>query len=111
MAVIKYDKETTEKLIKDYEAGATPAELARALDVSPRSVIAKLSTLGIYKKKRYLTKRGEVPVKKEEYIARISALLDVNQELLESLEKVNKNVLVLLVNALGNTTADESVED
>lgn len=98
---VKYDKETTEKLVDDYVNKKIPVEdIARELDVSPRSVIAKLSNLGVYERKRYLTKRGEVPIKKEEYISRISKLLAVNQEVLESLEKVNKNVLVLLVKAL-----------
>ena len=68
--------------------------------VPDRSVIAKLSSLGVYKKKEYLTKRGEVPVKKEEYIDRIALLLDVNAEFLESLEKVNKSVLALIATKL-----------
>jgi hypothetical protein len=50
----------------------------------------------VYKKKEYLTKRGEIPIKKEEYIERIAKLLDVNAEILESLEKVNKSVLALI---------------
>lgn len=97
---MKYDKETTDKLIADYTNKVPVEDIARELDVPTRSVIAKLSSIGIYEKKKYLTKRGEIPVKKEEYITRISKLLDVNQDILESLEKVNKNVLVLLVKAL-----------
>lgn len=106
---MKYTPEITAQIVKDYEAGKTPKEIAHALEqtdltedglprvtVPERSVIAKLSSLGIYKKKEYLTKRGEVPVKKEEYIERIAALLDVNSDILESLEKVNKSVLALL---------------
>lgn len=72
------------------DAAGTPSE------VPERSIIAKLSSLGVYKKKEYLTKRGEIPVKKEEYIDRIAVHLDVNVESLESLEKVNKHVLILL---------------
>ena len=68
--------------------------------VPDRSVIAKLSSLGIYKKKEYLTKRGEIPIKKEEYNERIATLLDVNAEFLESLEKVNKAVLALIAKKL-----------
>jgi transcription initiation factor TFIIIB Brf1 subunit/transcription initiation factor TFIIB len=97
---VKYDKETTDKLIADYKAQIPVDNIAAALDVPTRSIIAKLSSLGIYERKKYLTKRGEIPIKKEEYIARIATLLDVNQEILESLEKVNKNVLVLLEKAL-----------
>ena len=93
---MKYDHETTEKLKQDYLAGVPVPDLAAALGVPDRSVIAKLSSLGVYKKKEYLTKRGEVPVKKEEYIERIAKLLQVNSDMLESLEKVNKSVLALI---------------
>jgi len=99
---MKYDKEITKKLIADYESGKTVPELSAMMtlqhgeEVPPRSIIAKLSSLGVYKKKEYLTKRGEIPIKKEEYIERIAKLLDVNAEILESLEKVNKSVLALI---------------
>lgn len=99
---MKYDKEITEKLVADYKSGKTTSEISAMMTlqhgepVPERSVIAKLASLGVYKKKEYLTKRGELPVKKEEYIERIAKLLEVNAEILESLEKVNKNVLALL---------------
>ena len=94
--IMKYDVEITEKLKRDYLAGVPVPTLALGLGVPDRSVIAKLSSLGVYKKKEYLTKRGELPVKKEEYIERIAKLLDVNSDMLESLEKVNKSVLALI---------------
>lgn len=97
---MKYDKETTDKLIELHKAGESIANLALIFDVPDRSIIAKLSSLGLYTRKEYRTKRGEVPVKKEEYIERLAKLLCVNIELLESLEKANKNVLALLEKAL-----------
>ena len=97
---MKYTKEITEKLVADYLAEIPVEEIAAELDVQPRSVIAKLSSLGVYKKKEYRTKRGEIPVKKEEYIERIANLLDVSVDILESLEKVNKSVLALLEKTL-----------
>ena len=97
---MKYTKEITEKLVADYLAEIPVEEIAKELDVQPRSVIAKLSSLGVYKKKEYRTKRGEIPVKKEEYIERIADLLDVSVDILESLEKVNKSVLALLEKTL-----------
>jgi hypothetical protein len=54
----------------------------------------------VYQKKQYLNKRGELPVKKSEHIERIADLLEVNLELLESLEKVNKGVLKLIEDKL-----------
>jgi hypothetical protein len=97
---MKYSKEATEKLMQDYAAGVTVKQLAEEFTVPERSIIAKLSSLGVYHKKQYLNKRGEVPVRKEEYIQRIAELLDTNLELLESLEKVNKTVLIMLTDNL-----------
>lgn len=93
---MKYTKEITDRLIADYQAGTGIPELAAQLDVPQRSIIAKLSSLGVYQRRQYLNKRGEVPVKKSEYIERIGKLLDMNLELLESLEKVNKGVLAVI---------------
>jgi hypothetical protein len=100
MGFMKYTKEITDKLILDYRSGVAVADIATTLDVPERSVIAKLSSLGVYTKKSYVNKRGEVPVKKSEHIERIAELLDVDEELLESLEKVNKTVLKLIENKL-----------
>lgn len=103
MGPMKYTKEITDKLIFDYKTGVPVATIAAGLDVPERSVIAKLSSLGVYTKKSYVNKRGEVPVKKSEHIERIAELLDVDEELLESLEKVNKTVLKLIENKLSET--------
>ena len=99
---MKYTPELTLQLVNAYKEGNTPEALSALFtlqegeEVPTRSIIAKLSSLGVYKKKEYTTKRGEIPVKKEEYIERIAKLLDVNAEILESLEKVNKSVLQLI---------------
>jgi hypothetical protein len=101
---MKYTTEITKRITEEYQAGKSVAEISAGLladdtskeAVPERSLIAKLSSVGVYKKKEYLTKRGEIPIKKEEYIERIALLLDVNAETLESLEKVNKGVLALL---------------
>lgn len=97
---MKYTPESTKQLLEDFESGQTPQEIAEKLNVPARSVIAKLSSLGVYTKKAYVNKRGEMPVKKDQYIERIAELLGVNLELMESLEKANKNVLILLEKAL-----------
>lgn len=122
---MKYTTEITALIVKLYNEGKSVAEIAEALGsdemlrtylaleltadlpeglpaaaVPERSIIAKLSSVGVYKKKEYRTKRGDVPIKKEEYIDRLAALLDVNSDLLESLEKVNKSVLALLESRL-----------
>lgn len=100
---MKYTKEITDKLISNYKEGVSVSDIANDLDVPERSIIAKLSSLGVYQKKSYVNKRGEVPIKKSEHIERIAMLLECNEELLESLEKVNKTVLKLIENKLAQS--------
>ena len=93
---MKYTNESTKQLVADYQSGVTVPTLAEQFEVPERSIIAKLSSLGVYQKKVYTNKRGEVPTKKSEHIERIATLLNCNLELLESLEKVNKQVLLMI---------------
>jgi hypothetical protein len=97
---ITYDTVTTKQLIDSYKAGTTVSEIAATLGVPTRSVIAKLSSLGVYVKKTYVNKQGNAPISKATYIDTIAELLNCNSEMLESLEKTNKSVLVMLVNKL-----------
>ena len=105
---MKYDKAATEALIAKFntllaenvEQAEAVKILAAEFNVPNRSIVAKLASLQLYRKKGYLNKQGTLPVKKEEYIDRIAKLMEVNAELLDSLEKVNKNVLILLEKAL-----------
>ncbi len=97
---MKYNKETTDRIIQLYTNKVPVLQIATELDVPERSVIAKLSSLGVYQRKTYVNKRGEIPVKKSEHIEQIADLLDCDLELLESLEKVNKNVLIMIVTEL-----------
>ena len=95
--MVKYTPELVNTIKTRYlesPSTETVKELSKELDIPERSIIAKLSSLGVYQKKQYVNKRGEIPVKKEEYIERIAKLLDMNVELMESLEKVTKTVLV-----------------
>jgi len=97
---MKYTPEITLELQQRYQTGEAVTSLAEWLQVPERSIIAKLSSLGCYKKKEYRNKMGEVPVKKEWFIEQIAQQLNTNIELLESLEKVNKRVLLLIHQAL-----------
>ena len=78
----KYTPEIEKLMTEQYLANTPVEQIAEALEVPVRSVISKLSSLGVYKKKVYLTKRGETPVKKSEYIERIAIALDIDLELL-----------------------------
>lgn len=108
---MKYTKEITDKLLHDYAQNKPIFEMALELSVPERSIIAKLSSLGVYKKKNYVNKRGEVPIKKSEYIERIGKLLDMDLELLESLEKVNKLVLIALEKGLSPNKLEQVESD
>jgi hypothetical protein len=105
---MKYTKEICDHMVAEYARGVSVPQLALELDVPERSIIAKLSSLGVYQKKSYLNKRGEIPVKKSEHIERIAILLNANLELLESLEKVNKTVLVMIERALSDPKSPQS---
>jgi hypothetical protein len=97
---MRYTQEITDRMVSDYKQQVPVQQIAVELDVPERSIIAKLSSLGVYTKKPYLNKRGETPVKKSEQIARLATLLCVDKLQLESLEKVNKTVLELLATNL-----------
>ena len=77
-------------------------DLAVEFNVPVRSIRAKLSSLGLYKRKEYTDKRGNPPVKKERYVEDIAKLLGKDICLVESLEKVNKPVLKWLGEALSD---------
>ena len=104
---MKYTKEITDRLVEQYKTGIHVQNIAKELQVPERSIIAKLSSLGVYQKKSYLNKRGEVPVKKAEHIEKIAKLLQMDVELLESLEKVNKNILVALERELSRNNSQK----
>ena len=97
---MKYTLEKTNQLVELYKTNTPIHQIAGVLEVPERSVIAKLSSLGVYRRKEYLNKRGEIPVKKESYIEKIAELLNTDLDLLESLEKCNKSVLIMIVRAL-----------
>lgn len=96
---MKYTPEITEKLKKDYlELNKSVDEIAEELGTKRRSIIAKLSSLGIYKKTPYVDKTGNPPIKKSQYIESIALELNLPIELVDSLEKVNKYVLQAIDN-------------
>ena len=99
---LKYTPEIITNISSIYAASPgleTVALLAAQYDVSPRSIISKLSSLGVYKKKAYLNKQGVAPIKKEVYIDGIATMLGIEPQLLESCEKVTKQALVQIFEA------------
>jgi DNA polymerase I-like protein with 3'-5' exonuclease and polymerase domains len=105
---MKYTTEVTKRIVEDYQAGIPVEQIAENLQAPLRSVIAKLSSVGVYQKKRYLNKQGHPPVKKSEIIDQLALLLECDAALLDSLEKVNKLVLNKLVHRLQSNTPKSS---
>ena len=77
-------------MLDEYQLNKDIASIATKLGKSPRSIIGKLSRLGVYEKKQYIGKTGERPVTKLEYCARIARHLGLE---LEGLEKTPKHTL------------------
>jgi len=94
-----YTDSETEYLRQHYPAKSVE-ELAEIMERSTRSIIGKLSRMGIYQKKQYVNKRGERPVTKLELSAQIAHAIGVQPEELEGLEKAPKEVLRTLLKAM-----------
>lgn len=71
--------------------------LAERLNKTPRSIIAKLSALGVYQKQVRVTKRGEPVVMKAELVAQVQNA--IGREL-PSLNKMTKVDLQFMIDAL-----------
>lgn len=94
---VNYTAEQTTQAVADYAAGVSVEAIARALGKSVRSVVAKLSREGVYKKKEYKNKAGEAAVKKSEYADTIGNALGLSAEDADSLSNANKGALAAMV--------------
>gem|GEM_PF-1749880 len=71
--------------------------LAERLNKTPRSIIAKLSALGVYQKTERVTKRGEPVIMKAELVTKVQNA--IGREL-PSLNKMTKVDLQFMIDAL-----------
>ena len=71
--------------------------LAERLNKTPRSIIAKLSALGVYQKTERVTKRGEPVIMNAELVAKVQNA--IGREL-PSLNKMTKVDLQFMIEAL-----------
>lgn len=100
---VNYTAEQTVAIVAAYQAGETVEALAEQFQKSVRSIVAKLSREGVYKKKEYVGKTGEKPVKKDTTADAIGAILGLAENDIESLTKANKNALKKIFEALANS--------
>jgi len=97
-ASANYTQEMVDVISNTYSKAPTRATvdaLAEKFDKTPRSIIAKLSALGIYVKAERVTKRGEPVVRNDELVAKVQQSLGFE---LPSLSKMTKVDLQNLIN-------------
>ena len=98
-----YTKEEEEHLVERYTTTDDKQKILEVLvlelNKSRRSIIGKLSRLGVYEKKVYLTKRGESPITKLELVHQLSEKMGYNLTKLEGLEKAPKEVIKYMLDA------------
>ena len=96
-ASANYTQEMVDPISSDYSANPTRATvdaLADKFDKTPRSIIAKLSALGIYVKAERVTKRGEPIVRKDELVAQVQQSLGFEVPSLVKMTKVDLQNLI-----------------
>jgi len=100
---VNYTPEQTTKMVADYVNGVTVETIAENLGKTVRSVVAKLSREKVYVAKTYVSKTGAPVVKKDAHADAIGAILQLNENDVESLTKANKNALKAIFEALANS--------
>ena len=103
--VENYSADVTVKLLAAWDTSDKKRDDVEVLAVmfgkSIRSIVAKLSREKVYVKPAYVSKAsGVAPVSKESHVATIAAFMGVDVDKLESLEKANKTVLMLIESTL-----------
>jgi hypothetical protein len=100
---VNYTAEQTAQIVADYQAGVPVEQIADVMAKSVRSIVAKLSREGVYRKKEYVTKTGERAVKKDAHADAIGAILRLAENDVESLTKANKSALKAIFEALAES--------
>lgn len=108
---VKYTEEQENDLRSLYESldGDSPEIIKESLTrwatengKGYRSVVAKLTSMGIYSKPGYVTKTGKAVIKKDHLVNAIAVVLGVAAEVVDDLTKVNKATLERLLEALNS---------
>ena len=104
--VVNYTEAQTEQMRAAYVAAPskeTVDSLAATLGKTTRSIVAKLSRMGIYQKPEYVTKSGAKPEKKDTTADAIGLVLGLTENDTSSLAKANKTALQAIFKALANS--------
>ncbi len=101
-AAVNYTEIQASELVSAYNdkpTMETVEKYAVKFGKSVKSIIAKLSREGVYKKKEYVTKNGEKAVKKDEIATAFQKQFDLTDAEADSLTKANKSALVKIMTA------------
>lgn len=96
----RYTTEQSDAIVAAYKLKPdmeTINTLAETFKVPTRSIIAKLSSLGVYERKRYLSKSGLPPVKKATLADELGKILKLHDFEIEQLEKLSKPLITKLI--------------
>jgi hypothetical protein len=106
---VSYSEEQTKEIVAEYSANPTRDTvnaIAERIDKSVRSVIAKLSSAGVYQTPQRTTKTGEMIIKKEELVRDICTWLGVEAP---TLAKTGKQDLKAIHAALNDLLVEVAV--
>lgn len=96
---MKYSEEQENIIREAYIANPskeTVSKLSEELGFTPRSIVGKLSRMGVYQKSPYIPKYADKPVGKDEIVNHISHELEADLTRLEGLRKSQKPALLYL---------------
>lgn len=99
------------RLLAGYAAGKSTDELAVEFGKTKRSIVAKLSREGVYKKQEYVTKTGDAPISKDALVVELAKTMGVDEARLGGLEKANKPTIQLLSQVIGDYAVILTQED
>lgn len=105
---VNYTPEATKEIVTAYTANPTKetvSALATKFGKTSRSIVAKLSREGVYKKAEYVAKNGEKPETKESKVERVAKAIGTTAEKLGGLEAATKGALDLILAALAKPEA------
>ena len=91
---VNYTPEQEAQLVDQYQAGMTKEEIATMLGKSVRSVVAKLSRLGLYKSKAKVV--NETRTTKADLVALIEGRYGVEPGTFAEMDKLTKVTLLAL---------------
>lgn len=115
---VNFTPEQTRELVSAYTAAVAEGKgydelktevvetFAEKFGKGAKSIVAKLTREGVYRKKEYVSKTGEKPVKKDSVADKIGEVLNLSDGETDSLAKANKTALAKILAALTAESAE-----